>query len=59
MLVNNAAYSNETSYNDPYVITKCCTNGTVSLQRGAIKLRHKLHRIKPYKSDTNIENIKC
>ena len=59
MLINNAAYNIETSYNGPFVITKCCTNGISSLQRGAIRIRYKSRRIKPYIFDTKIEDIKC
>ena len=31
MLTNNAAYKYETPYKGPFVITQCCTNGTVTL----------------------------
>ena len=59
MLVNDSAYNNETSYNGPFVITPCFTIGAVSLQRGLIKMEYKIFYIKPYKSDTKIEDIKC
>ena len=42
-------------YNSPFVITQCWTNGVVTLQYG-LKKRHNIHRIKPYKSDTNVED---
>ena len=58
MLLNNATYKYENPYNDPFVITQFCTNGTVTLQRGAIKIRHNKRRIKLYISDASIENIK-
>ena len=35
---NHAGYKYETPYNVPFVITQCWTNGTVTLQCGAIKL---------------------
>ena len=45
------------SYNRPFVITQCWTNGTVALQCGPIKIRHNICRIKPHTSDTNFEDI--
>ena len=33
------------------------TNGTVTLQCGQIQNRHNICRIKPYKYDTNVEDI--
>ena len=39
------------------MIIQCWTNGTVILQYGTIKVRHNIRRIKPYISDTNIEDI--
>ena len=43
-------------YNVPYVITKCCTNGTVTLQCGAKKNRYNTIRINTYTPNTNIED---
>ena len=39
------------------MITQCWTNGTVTLQCGAIKIRYNILRINPYTSDTNVEDI--
>ena len=58
MLTNNDAFKYETPYNTPFVITKCWTNGTVTLRYGTIKISHTTHHIKPYKSDTKIEYIR-
>ena len=57
MLTNNAAYKYETPYNRPFVITQCWTNGTVTLQYVLIQIRHIIGWIKPYTSDTNVEDI--
>ena len=54
MLNNSAAYKYETPYKGPFVITQCWTNGMVTIQCDAIKIRHNIHRIKPYTSDTNV-----
>ena len=58
MIVDDYAYKYETPYSGPFVITHCWTNVTVSLQRGAIKIRYNICGIKPYTSDTNFEDIK-
>ena len=39
-------------------MTQCWTNGTFALRNSAIKIRHNIRHIKPYKSDTNVEYIK-
>ena len=57
MFTNNATYKYETPYNGPFEIIQCCTNGTVTLQCGEIKIRHNISRINPYTSDTNVEDI--
>ena len=57
MLNNHDAYKYETPYESPFVIKRCCTNGTVTLQYSPTKIRYNIHRIKPYKYDTNIEYI--
>ena len=54
---NHAGYKYETPYKGPFVITQCWTNGTVTLQCGAIKIRCNIRRIKPYTYDTNFEEI--
>ena len=38
ILNNQASYRYETPYTGPFVINMCCTNGTVELQCGEIKL---------------------
>ena len=40
MLDNHAAYKYETPYKRPFVITQWWTNGTFTLQCGAIKIRY-------------------
>ena len=56
MLTNHTAYKYETPYKGPFVITQCYTNGTVNLKCGAIKIKYNMLRIKPYKSDTKVED---
>ena len=55
MLTNQTAYKYETPYKGPFLITQCFTNGTVKLQCGVIKITYNIRRIKPYKSDKNVE----
>ena len=50
MLPNHVAYKYETPYKGPFVTTRC----TVNLKYGPIKIRHNIHRIKPYKYDTKL-----
>ena len=57
MINNNAAYKYEKIYNGTFFIMQCWTNGTVTLQCGQIQNRHNIRWIKPYKSDTNVEDI--
>ena len=57
MLTNNGAYKYKTTYNKPFVIMQCFDNDTVTLKCGAIQIRHNISCIKPYTSDTNVENI--
>ena len=57
MLDSNSAYKHETPYKGTFVITKCWNTGTVTLQCGATKIRYNIFHIKPYKFDTNIEDI--
>ena len=47
----------ETPYTVPFVITQCFINVMVELQYGATKIRYNIHRIKPYKQDTKVEDI--
>ena len=58
MLNNHAEYKYETSFKGPFLITQCLTNGKVILHCGLIKIRHNIRHIKPYKYDTNVEDIK-
>ena len=57
MLNNHYAYKYKTPYKGPFVIAWCCTNGTITIQYGTIQIRHNIYSIKPYKYDTNIEDI--
>ena len=57
MLNNHADYKYEILSKGPFVITKCWTNGTVTLQYVATKVRYNIPLIKPYTSDTNDEDI--
>ena len=54
---NHAEYKYETPYKGPSSITGCFTNVMVNLQYILIKIRHKIRQIKPYKPDTNVEDI--
>ena len=56
MLTNHTVYIYETLYKGPFVITQCFTNGTVNLQCDAIKIKYNIRCIKPYKSDTKVED---
>ena len=44
-------------YKVSFVTTQCWTNGMVTLQYGAIKVRHNVRHIKPYKYDKNVEDM--
>ena len=57
MLTNNAADKYETSYNSPFLITQCCYHGMATIQCGPIQIKHHIRWMKPYKSDTNVEDI--
>ena len=59
MLNNIADFKYETPCNGPFEMINCWTNGTVTLQYGAIKSKYNIRRIKPYTYDTNFEDIKC
>ena len=54
---NHVGYRYETLYKVPFSINQCFPIGTVNLQYGTIQNMHNIFRIKPYKSDTNIEYI--
>ena len=57
MINNNSAFKYDTPYNGTFKIMQCWTNGTVTLQCGAIKIRYSICCIKPYTSNTSIEDI--
>ena len=57
MLNNNTAYKYETPYKGQFVIARCWTNGTITLQCGPTKIRHNIRHINPYTYDKNIEDI--
>ena len=57
MLHNHALYKYKTPHRVPFVITQCFTNGTAMLQYGETEIRYNIRRIKPYKSDTKIEDF--
>ena len=44
-------------YKVPFVIIQCFNNGTVNLQYGSTEIRYTIRRIKPYKSDTKVEDF--
>ena len=44
-------------YMCPFLITRSCTNGTVSLQIFTTEVRYNIRRSKPYKSDTQVEDF--
>ena len=39
------------------MIKRCFTNGEVKLQYVATEITYNIRRIKPYKSDTNVDDI--
>ena len=57
MLTNHTAYKYERTIKGPFVITQCFTNGMVMLQYSPKQIRHNIHHIKPYKSDTKVEDF--
>ena len=56
MLTKHTPYKYETPYTAPFVITQCFTNVTVNLQNGATQIIYAIRLIKPYKSDTKVED---
>ena len=57
IFTNNAAQKYETPYKVPFVITQCYINGMVTFQCGPKTIGHSIRCIKPYTSDTNVEDI--
>ena len=57
MLNDHSAYIYETPYNELFVIMQCWTNGTVTLQFGAMKIWYNIRHINPHTFYTNVEDI--
>ena len=57
MIDNHVAYIYETSYRGPFLITQCCTNGTITLQCGAKIIGCNIHPVKSHTSDTSVEDV--
>ena len=57
MILYHTAYKYETPYTGPFVITQCFTNVTVMLQCVAVQITHNIRCIKPYKSNTKVEDF--
>ena len=57
MFTDHNAYKYETPYKVPFVVTQCFINGTPMLEYCPTKIRHNIRRIKPYKSDTKVEDF--
>ena len=57
MLNNHTVYKYETKYKGTILITRCWTNGAVTVQYDSIKIRHNIRCIKQYKYDENVEDI--
>ena len=55
MLTNHTAYQYETPHKGPFVITRCFTNRTLSLQYGETQIMYNIRHINPYKSDANVQ----
>ena len=56
MLTKHTAYKYGTPYTGPFVIAQYFTNGTEILQFDTIQIKYNIHCIKPYKSDTKVED---
>ena len=56
IITKNTAYKYKTQYTRQFDIAQCCTNVTVKLQNGVTKITYNIIRIKPYKSDTKVED---
>ena len=59
IIVINDAYKYVMPYNRPFGIAQFWSDGTATLQCGAINIRHNICHINPYIFDTDIEDIKC
>ena len=56
MLTNHTVLKNGMPHNGTFVITQCFTNDMVKLKYGAIQIMYNIHSIKPYKTDTKVED---
>ena len=56
MLNKRTVYNYETPYTGPFLITQYWTNEKISSIIVATEIRYNIHRIKPYKSDTKVED---
>ena len=56
MLTNHTSNKYEIPYNRPFVIRQCFTNGMVKLKCGTTQIMYNISRIKPYKSDTKVDD---
>ena len=57
MINNNSAFKYETPYKGPLQITQYWTNDTLTPQCSAKQIRYDIHCIKPFMSDTKVEDI--
>ena len=57
MIDNYPEYKYENPYKVPFVIKRCWTNGTVTLQCHAIKIRYNTRHTNPYTYDRNVKDI--
>ena len=57
VLTNHTAYKYETPYKGPFFMTQCFSNVTVMLQYGVTQIQYDIRRIKPYKSNTKVEDF--
>ena len=57
MLNNHTTYKYDTPYKGHFVITQCFTNCTLMLQYGVTEISYNMRCIKPYKSDTKVEDF--
>ena len=55
MLNNNAAYKYETPYIGLFLITRCCTNVTVTIKYGTRTITHNIRQINPNKYDKTLK----
>ena len=56
MITKHTEYKYETTNMGTFLITQCFTNGTVSLKFGTIEIKYNIRHIKPYNSDTKVED---